>query len=356
MATSFKYLDTNDRVVSTTNLTEQTTLTQTSLWTSSDKTYFAKLSSGSLATHIADVSYGRSTETTGTSTDFSKQQSMYNQMAKVLLGHDENGNILKFSIDNDSSAGNNILHNAYFVNFSRSQFKDKIKTGTFSMSLAVSGTTSITLEEKLVNSQYPTHECQTGLYGPLFVTTASGDSAKFNIASGVNDVQGLIFYEAGIAVISPYIFAQKAAFPNPSGSNTYLSGNVFGILSGGPTSSLSGTVGVRDLLSGSLIADSAYGLHHNVSSISFQPTTELNSTIYFCRAYNNEFNFSSNPTYLKDSEIVVKGGDPLAQPVSYITTVGLYDDKDQLLAVAKLSEPVKKTPDTELIARVRLDF
>ena len=46
----------------------------------------------------------------------------------------------------------------------------------------------------------------------------------------------------------------------------------------------------------------------------------------------------------------------MAQPVSYITTVGLYDDKNQLLAVAKVSEPIKKTPDTELIARVRLDF
>ena len=39
-----------------------------------------------------------------------------------------------------------------------------------------------------------------------------------------------------------------------------------------------------------------------------------------------------------------------------ISTVGLYSDDNQLLAVAKLSEPIKKTPETELIARVRLDF
>ena len=43
-------------------------------------------------------------------------------------------------------------------------------------------------------------------------------------------------------------------------------------------------------------------------------------------------------------------------PVSYITTVGLYNDANELLAVAKLSEPLKKTPDTEFTIRVRLDY
>ena len=54
----------------------------------------------------------------------------------------------------------------------------------------------------------------------------------------------------------------------------------------------------------------------------FNNTTELNSTIYFCEANNTEFNYSSNPTYLSSSEVVVKGNNPLADPVSYITTVG----------------------------------
>ena len=67
--------------------------------------------------------------------------------------------------------------------------------------------------------------------------------------------------------------------------------------------------------------------------------TELNSTIYF-RANNTEFNYSANPTYLSASEIIVKGNNPLADPVAYITTVGLYSPDNELLAVAKLSEPL----------------
>ena len=44
------------------------------------------------------------------------------------------------------------------------------------------------------------------------------------------------------------------------------------------------------------------------------------------------------------------------QPVSYITTVGLYSDNNELMAVAKLSEPLKKTPSNEFTLRVRLDY
>ena len=83
----------------------------------------------------------------------------------------------------------------------------------------------------------------------------------------------------------------------------------------------------------------------------------MNSTIYYCRAAHNEFNYSSNPSYIDPttSQIRVKQSS-FDQPVSYITTVGLYGANNELLAVAKVSEPIKKTPDTELALRVRLDF
>ena len=87
----------------------------------------------------------------------------------------------------------------------------------------------------------------------------------------------------------------------------------------------------------------------------FNNTTELNSTVYFCRANHNEFNYSSNPTYLSSSQIRVKES-ATDTPVAYITTVGLYSDDNELLAVAKLSEPLKKDPTNELTLRVRLDY
>jgi hypothetical protein len=89
--------------------------------------------------------------------------------------------------------------------------------------------------------------------------------------------------------------------------------------------------------------------------MSFNNTTELNSTIHFCRINHNDYNYSSNPTYLSQSKIVVKNNTQDA-PVSYITTVGLYSADNELLAVAKLSEPLKKDPTNEMTVRVRLDY
>ena len=93
-----------------------------------------------------------------------------------------------------------------------------------------------------------------------------------------------------------------------------------------------------------------------LDNIDFNNTTELNSTIYFCRANTQDYNYSSNPTYLTGSKIRVKNDNPQQEPSAYITTVGLYSADNELLAVAKLSEPLKKTPSNELTLRVRLDY
>ena len=103
------------------------------------------------------------------------------------------------------------------------------------------------------------------------------------------------------------------------------------------------------------ISGSADGLRNRIKNIQFNNTTELNSTIYFCRANHNEFNYSSNPTYVSGSKMRVKNVTS-DSPVSYITSVGLYSADNELLAVAKLSEPLKKTPENELTLRVRLDY
>ena len=116
-----------------------------------------------------------------------------------------------------------------------------------------------------------------------------------------------------------------------------------------------GQLYVNQMLTGSEISSSCNALRARLYNISFNNTTELNSTIYFCRLNHNEFNYSSNPTYLNGSKIRVKNvaGDT---PVAYVTGVGLYSSDNELMAVAKLSEPLKKDPTNELTLRVRLDY
>ena len=112
---------------------------------------------------------------------------------------------------------------------------------------------------------------------------------------------------------------------------------------------------VIQTLTGSSISGACDALRHRIQNISFNNTTEINSTIYFCRAPSNKFNYSSNPTYVSGSKIRVKNR-ASDNPIAYVTTVGLYNSQNELLAVAKLSEPLRKSVDNELTIRVRLDY
>ena len=83
---------------------------------------------------------------------------------------------------------------------------------------------------------------------------------------------------------------------------------------------------------------------------------------YFVRVMNRDFNYSNNPTYVWDGTdgIHPKGqiynADFITDPKTYITTIGLYDDSNNLVAVAKMSRPAVKSFDQELLIKCRLDF
>ena len=104
---------------------------------------------------------------------------------------------------------------------------------------------------------------------------------------------------------------------------------------------------------------SLHKMYHAISSGSlFQARREeeVTSTHYFCRAINSKFNQSNNPTWTSASS-----AEPLeifrdGKEKTYITTVGLYDDASELLAVAKLSKPILKSKSREALIKVKLDF
>jgi hypothetical protein len=112
---------------------------------------------------------------------------------------------------------------------------------------------------------------------------------------------------------------------------------------------------VDAFLTGSTIDQVSDAFRHRIFNLQFNNTTELNSTVYFCRVNHNEFNYSSNPTYLENSRIRIKT-QATDEPLAYITTIGLYNDNNELLATAKLSEPLKKSASNEFTIRTRLDY
>lgn len=378
MAQSFKQITDNDRVSIRTPLYESVSFTYTDISQSSEQNLlsgsanmFVSFYDGNTSTSTSnlmfDMTIGRSPDTTtGSATtvaDFTKEKNIYQQMAKVLYGTDVTGAIYRLDLDFDDNTSNDyVLHNSIFINLARGQIKDEIRKGTFALTMSVSGAAGsvgadyVYLLDVSGTTNYKS-DSPVGEYGALYVVSASSNAVT---ASTINPIQGLVFYQAGVAVLSPYIFAISSSNAVPSTTNTAISSSKYGIL----TASMGATTLTNSTETGNIgyyfssgsITGSIEAIMKQIDAISYQSTTEINSTVYFCRVFNNEFNYSSNPTYLSGSEVVVKGGDPLNLPVSYITTVGLYSDDNQLLAVAKLSEPIKKTPENELILRTRLDF
>tara|TARA_Y100000592_G_scaffold45373_1_gene72000 strand:+ start:58601 stop:59647 length:1047 start_codon:yes stop_codon:yes gene_type:complete len=288
----------------------------------------------SSANHIFDLSLGfdESSVLSGSAnvTQTSKKINMYNQFAQVLLGYTGSKNDVRMFESDLSLDMTGSMKEVFFINFSRLLTKDEIKKGSFRLSLSTAAWANPN-QGTLTLGDYVARVDGTGV-----ANAAGGDYAILHTSSTANIGElghGVIFYQSGIAVITSSVFAGVAQFNQANGVNRTVNESL-----------------VSASITGSLDA-----LRHRIQNISFNNTTEINSTIYFCRAPANKFNYSSNPTYTTGSKIRVKN---IASdnPVSYITTVGLYNAANELLAVAKLSEPLKKTVDTDLTIRVRLDY
>lgn len=300
----------------------------------------------SSANGIFDITCGFSSDSSlsgnsATHSQVSKKINVYNSMAQVLVGHDSTGSIQQFDQDGNIVAGGTKLKEVVFMNFARLLTKDEIKKGTFRISLYVDGPgtpagvdTETTIGDYGAASSYRVNS-PAGEYGILYTSSATPDSS-----SGV----GLIYYQAGVVVLTGSIFTGFADIDPESQVETNNFWND-GIVSGT----------FPALLSGSDIEDVANGLRNRISNIEFNNTTELNSTVYFCRLGPDEFNYSSNPTYTSGSKIVVKNS-ANDVPRTYFTGIGLYSADNELLFYGKLSEPIQKTPDTPLTIRLRSDF
>jgi hypothetical protein len=310
----------------------------------------------SSANHIFDITAGfadSSALSASATSQTAKKINVYNQMAQILMGFDETGSVRLLDEDGDIIAGGTKIKECYFVNFSRILSKDEIKKGTFEMEFMVSDgfTDTATSVERIKITDFSGSDgyfvnSPAGEYGVLFAT-ASTDTSQLKLNKRLP--VGLLFYQAGIAVLSGSVFSDE----NDGGIlNNAKNTVIFSPAAAGNTG--------FNTVTGSSIDVMANNLRNRLYNLQFNNTTELNSTIYFCRANNSEFNYSANPTYLSTSggpsEIVVKDGSVSTDPHSYVTSVGLYSADNELLAVAKLSEPLKKDPSNELTLRVRLDY
>lgn len=354
MANSFKYLSDNDKTVTRntiSSLVEHNRPFNTSVDGASNSNFMEYyIGDAETGEKIFDITYGDD--------DAGERNLILNLFKKILLGADHTGAFKEFVFsenendvgqtytDNNSNLGARVQY-LYFITLNRSFFKDRIRNGSVDLCINLEGwnntglTNKFNLKDVKGEVRSPVKFCQTGTYGLLYLHK---EDEATNVARTDYPVAGMVFYEAGIIVLSPFIFAKYVASNQPRQN---LTENKFGILNQKFNVAITPSETIQDMIS---------YLSDKIVSLKYHSVTEINSAVFFCRAFNHEFNYSSNPTYLNKSEIRVKNSDPEQPAFSYITTVGLYSEDNQLLAVAKLSEPVKKTQDNELVARVRIDF
>lgn len=161
-------------------------------------------------------------------------------------------------------------------------------------------------------------------FGPNKENLSFGKLTDINNA---DHVIGSIYYDAGLVVLHGGTGSASALYQSS------VSGFAF-----------------RGSITGALTASTSAS-HVIVESLSFRTYKMLTRNIYFVRALANEFNYTSNPS----AQYVEFLQDP-NNALTYITTIGLYDDRDNLLAVAKVSPPVKKTQWNEHLFAITLSI
>jgi hypothetical protein len=276
------------------------------------ETVYDSAPSSALSSPLFDITYGITTGSvynvaSTTTSSLTEKVKIHRQMAALLLGNPDS----KFTINSQER------NEAIFILFKRNILKDELKKGTIAFTINSTAPTQYTASDAGAASTFK--QTVGGDYAPL----------KYN---GTGSEVGQVWYQAGVIVLPPDLC--WGAIANWSGTKTLV--NI----------QSSGTI--------NQIVD---GFRTHVENIQVNNQTNLQSSVYFCRAYNNEFNYSSNPTFVNaDGLIRVTSGSNILTTQTYITTIGLYDENDNLLAVGKTNKPVLKSPQTEAVFRLRLDY
>jgi hypothetical protein len=252
----------------------------------------------------------------------SPSKTIYGQYRSLVL-EDENS---------EFSFGNVTQEYFYVINVSRARYKEKLLPGSLNLILR-SGSNILSLTDNSQDVALPTY------YGTqrAYQIVSGSDGSAYNISTGGNGYTPASgSYGLFLPDISTLLLNGKALdLAGPSGIN--LSTNLTANTDGQNTLKLYATL---------------------VSGSSFKLNSEetITSDFVFVRSRNAEFNYSTNPSFISGSTGEVIYPFFINNPQVYPTTVGLYNDANELLAVAKLSRPLQKNFTKEALVRVKLDF
>jgi hypothetical protein len=262
----------------------------------------------------------------------------YNQYKNILLdSSDAYFSVYSGSATSSAATATYDLTSFYAININRARYKERLDPGNISIKLSGSVGEVVLIDDSLdsdglVSASGRVYNLVSGSLNIGSALTASIE----NVTALNGQGYGLFYPDMGIILL------------NPNALSASVDGNL--MTAAGSTSnqyhqsgSVSGSLKLFDALK-------------KGADFQARRTENVSTSHYFVRANNREFNFSNNPTFVSGS--VGAFAQPLFErdPKVYITTVGLYDDANELLAVAKTSQPIEKSFDKEIAIKVKLDF
>jgi len=269
---------------------------------------------------LGSGSYG-DPNTVGQNQNDTPTRAIYSQYRNQLLPPTD----LAFTF-NANEQPNDIL----VINIARARFRQKVDPGNWELRIA-SGTLSagVTSYSSFIDNSgeevTPTlNEAGRiiGIYSGSGAVTAS------------STVYGLFYPDQGVLIFNATRLKNELGVPFNSQSAAVLSAASFQ-----PKNSITGS---------RFISASSY--------FAARSQEQVTSTHYFVRITNRQFNFSNNPTFVTGSSGVFRHASMLRNPSVYITTIGMFDPNNRLVAVAKLSKPLLKSFNREALIKVKLDY
>ena len=325
------------------NLASLTTYFTSSNLTTSQRRYYIDVYQANPASDGAAIQYslayghalGSGSDSQGQLND-SPSKAIYSQYRQLLLAPTDT----RFT-----TAGSGSTDSIYIVNFKRNRLKERLDAGNFEIPLvAITSRATNATGSVITGSGIITLIDDSSISNPTI-----GDSGKiYNIVSG--SINNGVYNSA-----APVYYG----LAYPTYGTLILDGKM-----------LDQKLGFATVTSSSVEGNNHFVLHHSISGSAFftNPTTsdpygfvarnseKITSTHYFVRIKNAEYNFSNNPSYTTGSVGQLAQSTFIGDPKTYITTVGMYNSNQQLLAVAKLSKPLLKSFQREALIRVKLDF
>ena len=262
-------------------------------------------------------------------------KAVYSQYANLLLAPGDE----QFSIGSVNETS------SIFINVNRNRFKERIDPGnwtfTISSSLIRGGHGAAPSGVFTLTDDSTANSAQLGDYGALYkVVTGSIGITDAGGSPITNPTQyGWFYPDMGVIMLSPRLLNMTIDETNycwcPGEANDVGSANINPVL--------------RDVVGFFTGSD-------NTGSFAARSAERVFATHYFVRLKNAEYNFSNNPTFTSGSQGQFAHPSMYRDPKVYITTVGMYNDNNELLATAKLSKPLLKSFTREALIRIKLEF